>query len=77
MPCGYELTYWATADAPYWNYVPGVSPLNSPPAGIISRSTKLYLQRPANISTTLGSHQSAYLDGVGQIIMRVSDLSDS
>jgi hypothetical protein len=76
MHCGYELTYTATKEALYWNYVLGTSPLNNPPAGVIERGTKLYLQRPAD-RPTLGTHQSAYVDGIGQIIMRVEDLKNS
>jgi hypothetical protein len=66
--------YTAAAEAPYWEYRFGVSPLTNPAVGNIPKGAKLYLQRPADTTTTLGTHQSAYLDGVGQIIIRISDL---
>ena len=74
MPFGYELMYTAAAEAPYWAYRFGVSPLTTPPVGNIPKGAKLHLQRPASTSG-LGTHQSAYLDGVGyRIIVQVSDL---
>ena len=66
--------YTAAAEAPYWEYRFGVSPLTNLPSGKIPKGAKLYLQRPADTTTTLGTHQSAYLEGTGQIIMRVTDL---
>jgi hypothetical protein len=73
MPFGYELVYTVTAEAPYWEYRFGISPVTSPHVRHVLTGTKLYLQRPASTSG-LGTHQSAYLDGVGRIIVRVTDL---
>jgi hypothetical protein len=73
MPFGYELIYTATTEAPYWEYRFGVSPVTSTHAGNVLTGARLYLQRPASTSG-LGTHQSAYVDGVGRIVMRVADL---
>jgi hypothetical protein len=71
MPHGYDLVYVASIDAPYWHYVgAGQSPDVDHPAGTVPRGGQLYLQRPPD---TLGTHQSAHLDGVGRIIVRLGD----
>jgi hypothetical protein len=74
MPVGYELIYITAAEAPFWAYKLGVSPVTNLPSGKIPKGAKLHLQRPVDTTTTLGTHQSAYLDGVGQVIVQVSDL---
>ena len=71
MPYGYNLLYTAGADAPYWHFIgAGQSPDPENPAGTIPKGGQLYLQRPPD---HLGTHQSAYLNGVGRIIVRLGD----
>jgi hypothetical protein len=69
MPEGYYLVYAAQVDAPYWRYIgAGMSPAVKHPDGVIPQGALVYLQRPPD---TLGTHQSAYLMGVGRIIVRL------
>jgi len=70
MPVGYFLVYAATADAPYWHYRFGQSPRANNSAGTIPKGALVHLQRPPD---TVGTHQSAYLYGVGRIIVRLGD----
>ena len=71
MPHGYNLLYAASVDAPYWRFTgAGQSPDANTPAGTIPMGGQIYLQRPPD---TLGTHQSAYLNGVGRIIVRLGD----
>ena len=71
MPHGYNLLYAASVDAPYWHFTgAGQSPDPNNPAGTIPMGGQLYLQR---LPDTLGTHQSAYLNGVGRIIVRLGD----
>ena len=71
MPHGYNLLYAASVNAPYWHFIgAGQSPDPNNPAGTIPTGGQLYLQRPPD---TLGTHQSAYLNGVGRIIVRLGD----
>jgi hypothetical protein len=68
MPHPYELLYVANHNVPYWSFVgAGKSPH---PAGTIPKGGHVYLQRPPD---NLGTHQSAYLEGVGRIIVRLGD----
>ncbi|HEY6308203.1 MAG TPA: hypothetical protein VI488_17290 [Candidatus Angelobacter sp.] len=71
---GYDLIYVARIDAPYWIYKFGRSPDANHPAGTIPKGGEVYLQRPPD---TLGTHQSAYLDGVGRIIVRLGDFEST
>ena len=66
MPNGFYLPYIAERDEPYWHYT--LSPSRKLPDGIIPQGGLLYLQRPPD---TLGTHQSAYLDGVGRILIKI------
>jgi hypothetical protein len=61
MPHGYYLPYIAEFDEPYWNF--GFGRITKRPDGTISKGGILYLQRPPD--------QSAYLDGVGRIIIKI------
>ncbi|MGC2694729.1 MAG: hypothetical protein WA738_02975 [Candidatus Angelobacter sp.] len=70
MPHGYYLPYVAEVDAPYWHYAFGQSHKPNNSAGTIPKGGVLFLQRPPD---TLGTHQSAYLYGVGRIIIRIGD----
>ena len=70
MPQGYYLVYAARADVPYWHYQFGQSPKAGNAAGIIRKGGLVHLQRPPD---RLGTHQSAWLDGVGRILVRVGD----
>jgi hypothetical protein len=68
MPNGYYMPYVADDDEPYWHYAFGQSPAVKPPAGTIPKGGILYLQGPPH---KLGTHQSAWLDGVGRIIVKI------
>lgn len=72
MTDGYELPYVAQTETPYWRYEFGQSPLETAPAGKIPEGSKLSLQRPP---TKLDALQSAFLEGVGQIIIRTADFN--
>ncbi len=66
MPNGYYLPYIAELDEPYWNF--GFGRINNSPDGTIAKGGLLYLQRPPD---QMGTHQSAYLTGVGRIIVKI------
>ena len=66
MPNGFYFPYIADSDQPYWHY--GFGQITRAPAGTIPKGGILYLQRPPD---TLGTHQSAYLDGVGRILIKI------
>jgi hypothetical protein len=66
MPNGYYLPYIADSDQPYWHFQFGRSPKPNNAAGTIPKGSVVYLQRPPD---TLGTHQSAYLYGVGRILV--------
>ncbi|HLY91911.1 MAG TPA: hypothetical protein VKQ89_01520 [Candidatus Angelobacter sp.] len=66
MPNGYYLPYIAESEKPYWNF--GFGRINQKPDGTIPGGGILYLQRPPD---DLGSHQSAYLNGVGRVIVKM------
>lgn len=66
MPNGYYLPYIADSDQPYWLFQFGRSPKPNNAAGTIPKGSVVYLQRPPD---TLGTHQSAYLYGVGRILV--------
>ena len=66
MSNGYYLPYIADSDEPYWNF--GFGRINKQPDGLIPKGGILYLQRPPD---QLGTHQSAYLPGVGRIIVKI------
>ena len=66
MPNGYYLPYIADSDEPYWNF--GFGKITKKPDGTIPKGGILYMQRPPD---QLGTHQSAYLDGVGRIIVKI------
>jgi len=69
MPNGYYLPYIAAADESYWSYDAGQLPNpKHNPAGTIPKGALLYLQRPPD---TLGTHQSAWLHGVGRVLVRI------
>lgn len=69
MLYGYYLPYIASSDEPYWSYPEGQLPNpKKNPAGTISKGSHLFLQRPPD---SLGTHQSAYLYGVGRILVRI------
>jgi hypothetical protein len=69
MPYGYYLPYIADSDQPYWQYPDGQLPNpKKNPAGTIPKGSHLFLQRPPD---TLGTHQSAYLYGVGRILVKI------
>ena len=70
MPEGYYLPYVAEVDAPYWLYRFGQAPKANNSAGTIPRGRFVFLQRPPDKVST---HQSAYLYGVGRIIVRQGD----
>jgi hypothetical protein len=71
MPDGYELVYVASFDAPNWHFIgAGKSPDDNNYGGTIPKGRKLYLQRSPD---KLGTHQSAYLEEVGRIIVRLGD----
>lgn len=68
MPHPYDLLYVAKDNVPYWQFIgAGKSPA---PAGTIPKGGHVYLQRPPD---HLGTHQSAYMEGVGRIIVRLGD----
>jgi hypothetical protein len=66
MPHGYYLPYVADLEEPYWNF--GFGQIKKKPDGTVPKGGLLYLQRPPD---SLGTHQSAYLDGVGRIIVKI------
>jgi len=66
MPNGYYLPYIAGSDEPYWNY--GFGRIKQNPDGTIAGGGVLFLQRPPD---QLGTHQSAYLPGVGKVIVKI------
>ncbi len=68
MPNGYYAPHIAENDEPYWHYVFGHSPAVKPPAGTIPKGSILYLQGTQH---SLGTHQSAWLDGVGRVIVKI------
>ncbi|HEX4604748.1 MAG TPA: hypothetical protein VH724_12180 [Candidatus Angelobacter sp.] len=68
MPQGYYLPYIAESDEPYWHY--GFGQLSRPPAGTIPQGGIVYVQRPPD---SLGTHQSAYLDGVGRVLIKIGN----
>jgi|SRR6185369_2857450 len=70
LPClkGYYLPYIAEADEPYWHY--GFGQLSKAPAGSIPKGGIVHVQRPPD---SLGTHQSAHLDGVGRILIRIGN----
>jgi hypothetical protein len=70
MPDGYYLAYVAKEDVPYWHYVIGQAPKANNVAGTIPKGGLVHLQRPPD---NLGTHQSAYLYGVGRILVRLGD----
>ena len=70
MPQGYNQPYVAKADAPYWHYRFGQPPKADNAAGTIPKGGLVHLQRPPD---SLGTHQSAYLMGVGRILVRLGD----
>jgi hypothetical protein len=70
MPNGYYLVYVAAIDAPYWHYRFGHGPKANNAAGTIPRGGLVHLQRPPD---TVGTHQSAWLDGVGRVLVRLGD----
>ena len=70
MPDGYYLPYVANEDAPYWHYQFGQSLRANASAGTIPKGGLVHLQRPPD---TLGTHQSAYLYGVGRVLVRLGD----
>ncbi len=70
MQESYTLDYVAMIDTPYWPYEFGRSPLDSAPAGKIPEGRRLCLQRPP---TRLDTLQSAFLEGVGRIVIRAAD----
>lgn len=70
MPEGFYLPYVAEGDAPYWHYRFGQAPKPNNSAGTIPRGGLVFLQRPPD---SLGTHQSAYLYGVGRVLVRLGD----
>jgi hypothetical protein len=70
MPDGYYLVYAAIVDAPYWHYQFGQSLKPNTSAGTIPKGGLVHLQRPPD---TQGTHQSAYLYGVGRVLVRLGD----
>ena len=70
MPEGYYLVYVAIVEAPYWHYKFGQSPKANNSAGVIPKGGLVHLQRPPD---SVGTHQSAYLMGVGRIIVKIGD----
>jgi hypothetical protein len=68
----YELPYVARTETPYWHYEFGRYPLHTAPAGQIPEGGKLCVQRPP---TRLDALQSAFLEGIGRIIIRTADFN--
>ena len=66
MPHGYYLPYVANSEEPYWLF--GFGQIKKKPDGTIPQGGLLYLQR---IPDGEGTHQSAYLEGVGRIIVKI------
>jgi hypothetical protein len=64
------MIYAANQNAPYWHYEFGRSPKTRNVAGTIPKGGMVYLQRPPD---NKGTHQSAYLLGVGRIMVRLGD----
>ena len=71
MPEGYYVPFSAIADAPYWHYKFGQGPKANNSAGIIPKGGLIHVQGPAG--GWGGTHQSAYLMGVGRIIVKIGD----
>jgi hypothetical protein len=71
MPDGYYVPYSAIVDAPYWHYKFGQGPRANNAAGTIPRGGLIHVQGPAG--NMGGTHQSAYLTGVGRIIVKIGD----
>jgi hypothetical protein len=71
MPEGYYVPFSAIIDAPYWLYKFGQGPNASNSAGIIPKDGLINVQGPAGAWG--GTHQSAYLMGVGRIIVKIGD----
>lgn len=71
MPEGYNVPYSAIADAPYWHYKFGQGPKANNSAGTIPKGGLIHVQGPAG--NFGGTHQSAYLMGVGRIIVKIGD----
>jgi hypothetical protein len=71
MPEGYYVPFSAVVDAPYWHYKFGQGPKANNSAGIIPRGGLIHVQGPA--AAWGGTHQSAYLMGVGRIIVKIGD----
>jgi hypothetical protein len=71
MPQGYYVPFSAVVDAPYWHYKFGQGPKANNSAGIIPEGGLIHVHGPA--AAWGGTHQSAYLMGVGRIIVRIGD----
>ena len=71
MPEGYYVPFSAVVDAPYWHYKFGQGPKENNSAGIIPKGGLIHVQGPAGAWG--GTHQSAYLMGVGRIIVKIGD----
>ena len=71
MPEGYYVPFSAVIDAPYWLYKFGQGPKANNAAGIIPKGGLIHVQGPAGAWG--GTHQSAYLMGVGRIIVKIGD----
>jgi hypothetical protein len=71
MPEGYYVPFSAIVDAPYWHYKFGQGPKPNNSAGIIPKGGLIHVQGPAGAWG--GTHQSAYLMGVGRIIVKIGD----
>ena len=69
MPEGYYVPFSAVEDAPDWQYKLGHVPKANNSAGTIPKGGFIHVQGPA--STWGGTHQSAYLMGVGRIIVKI------
>jgi len=68
MPNGYYLPYAADQDQPYWRFQFGRSPHPQNADGTIPKGGIVYLQRPPD---SLGTHQSAYIYGVGRVLIGI------
>jgi hypothetical protein len=71
MPEGYYVPFSAIVDAPYWHYKFGQSPKAHNFTGTIPKDGLIHVQGPAG--DWGGTHQSAYLMGVGRIIVKIGD----